>query len=222
MNLTVPLKKSILSFNKQVFAIRTIWLFHVSAMIGVSLGFFDFFIPKTALNLSVAFGLLIWVFPLDSLKKIVAASLFFGVGFLVEYLGANYGFLFGEYNYGQNLGLKFKEVPFLIGINWAMLVLITGAIANDFMVSKPWKVLIGASLMLLLDLPMEVVAPIFDFWEFSGGIAPLQNYVAWFVVASFLHAIFQALNIKGDPRFSVNLYLCQFVFFTYFYVFYSN
>jgi uncharacterized membrane protein len=221
MNLVLQLKRYRATFDKQVFAIQIIWLFHISAIIGVSLGFFDFFIPKTTLNLSISFLLLAWIFPIDTPKKILLTSLFFFVGMLVEYLGVNNGLLFGEYSYGQNMGMKFRGVPWLIGVNWAILVLITGSIANDFIVSKWTKVIIGASLMILLDLSMEGVAPIFDFWEFSEGIAPLQNYVAWFIIAVFLHGIFQLTDFKGDPRFSANLYACQFIFFTYFYVFYS-
>lgn len=221
MNLALHLKRYRTSFDKQVFAIQIIWLFHISAIIGVSLGFFDFFIPKTTLNLSISFLLLLWIFPIDTIKKSLLTSLFFGVGMLVEYLGVNYGLLFGTYSYGQNLGLPFHGVPWLIGINWVMLVLITGSIANYFVLPKWIKVVIGASLMILLDLPMEGVAPIFDFWEFSGGVAPFQNYVAWFIIAAILHCIFQLTDLQGDPRFSVNLYACQFIFFTYFYVFYN-
>lgn len=221
MNIFLQLKKYSLPIDKQEFAIKIIWLFHLCAIIGVTLGFFDFFIPKTILNLSIAFLLLMWIFPIDSLKKIVAVSLFFWVGIFVEYLGVNYGLLFGEYQYGLNLGPKYKGVPWLIGINWAMLVLITGAIANEVAVSKYFKVIIGASLMIVLDFPMELCAPIFDFWEFQGGTAPLQNYVAWFVIAAILHVVFQGMDLKGNSRFSINLYLCQFTFFTYFYVYYS-
>lgn len=221
MSLVLDSKKIIQSYSKQTIAISTVWLFHISAIIGVSLGFFDFFIPKTTLNLSISFILLMWVFPLNSVKKLAAAGLFFFVGMLVEYLGVNYGLLFGTYAYGENLGIKFHGVPWLIGVNWAMLVLITGVIANKISSSKILSVIIGASLMILLDLPMEVAAPIFDFWEFEGGIAPLQNYVAWFGIAAFLHFIFQTAKIEGDYPFSLNLYICQYIFFTYFYAFYS-
>jgi len=220
MNLAGQLKKYRTIFDQQVFAIQVVWLFHISAIIGVSLGFFDFFIPKTTLNLSIAFLLLAWVFPINTLKKILLTSLFFGIGMFVEYLGVNYGLLFGDYSYGQNLGWKFKGVPWLIGINWAMLVLITGSIANNLIAAKWIRVIIGASLMILLDLPMEGVAPIFDFWEFSGGIAPFQNYVAWFIIAAILHGIFQLADLKGAPKFSAHLYACQFIFFAYFYAFY--
>lgn len=221
MNKVLKLNENSFIPDYQSIGIKTIWLFHISAIIGISMGFFDFFIPKTFLNLSIAFLLLLWIFPINSAKKIAVTTLFFSVGMLVEYLGVNYGLLFGEYEYGANLGLKFKGVPWLIGVNWAMLVLITGSIANQLKVAQFWKIIIGASLMILLDLPMEVAAPIFDFWEFSGGVAPLQNYIAWFLIAMALHAFFQGLKITGNYRFCLHLYLCQFVFFTYFYIFYS-
>ncbi|MFT4761449.1 MAG: putative membrane protein [Paraglaciecola sp.] len=221
MNKVLHLKKYRLSLDIQETGIKLIWLFHLSAMVGISIGFFDFFIPKTFLNLSIAFLLLLWIFPINSIKKISATLLFFSVGMLVEYLGVNYGLLFGTYEYGANLGLKFKGVPWLIGVNWAILVLITGAIANRLKVNRFWKVIIGASLMILLDLPMEVAAPIFDFWEFAGGVAPLQNFIAWFLIAAVLHVVFQGLKITGNFKFSLHLYICQFIFFTYFYVFYS-
>jgi len=219
-NLGFKFQKLKQQFSDTELAIKIIWLFHISGIIGISLGFYDFFVPKTTLNLSVSFLLLLWVFPVNSWSKICATLLYFFTGMFVEYLGVNYGLLFGEYQYGENLGLKFQGVPWMIGVNWAMLVLITGAIANKLKLATFYKVVFGASLMILLDLPMEIAAPIFDFWEFSGHVAPLQNYLAWFIISLVLHAIFQGLNIKGNFKFSLNLYLCLFIFFTYFSVFY--
>ncbi len=206
--------------NKQSSAIFVVWLFHLSAIIGVSLGYVDFFVPKTYLNLSLMFGLLCWIYPILSFKKIVLTLVFFSVGFLVEYLGVHYGLLFGEYTYGENLGFKFKGVPLLIGVNWAMLILITGAISNALKIPVFFKIITGATLMVLLDVPMETVAPVFDYWTFAGNVAPLQNYVAWFIIAAFLHGIFQFTQLKGNLVFSKHLYVCQFIFFSYFYVYY--
>ena len=221
MSLVANLAKYQIPLNKQRLAVQTIWLFHISGIIGISLGFFDFFVPKTPLNLLVAFGLLIWVFPLNSTKKLTLTALFFTVGMFVEWLGVNYGVLFGTYAYGENLGLKIDGVPLLIGVNWAMLVLITGAIANECKVAKPLKVLIGASLMVLLDFLLELSAPIFDFWEFEGNMVPLENYVTWFIIAAILHTVFQVAKLQGNSRFCFHLYGCQFLFFSYFYIYNS-
>lgn len=208
-------------FSRQNMAIALIWLFHISAIIGVSLGFFNFFIPKTPINLGLAFSLLLWTSPKHTLKKTGLIFLFFLVGMFVEYLGVNFGLLFGEYAYGNNLGPKLQGVPWLIGINWAMLVLITGTIANQITSNRFLKIIIGASLMILIDLPLEIIAPIFDFWEFSGGVAPLQNYLAWFIIAAGLHGFFQWGEIRENTSFAYHLYTAQFVFFTYFALFYT-
>ncbi|MEM6318441.1 MAG: carotenoid biosynthesis protein [Bacteroidota bacterium] len=207
--------------DKETLAIRVIWLFHVSAMIGVTLGFFDFFVPKTPLNLLVTLGLLIWIYPIDNLKKAGFTLLFFVSGMFVEWIGVHNDFLFGPYSYGVNMGPKLDGVPWLIGVNWAVLVLITGVIANYLLTNKIGRALLGAFLMVTFDFLMEKSAPVFDFWTFEGGIAPLQNYIAWFGIAAVLHVFFQWGRLTGSLRFSTHLYLCQFIFFTYFYGFNS-
>ena len=221
MSRVVSLNRNMFKSNKLFFGIFLLYLFHFSAIIGVTLGYDDWFIQKTPLNLSLMFGLLIWLFPIDSLKKIIASAVFFAGGMIVEWLGVNFGLLFGTYAYGENLGLKIGGVPLLIGVNWAILVLITGEISNKTLVPKWIKVMIGAALMVLLDFFMELPAPIFDFWTFEGGVAPMNNYIAWFGIACILHAFFQWLKIEGNFKFSLHLYICQFLFFAYFYGYYS-
>ena len=197
-------------------SIGILWLFHLSGMIGISLGYEDWFVKKTPLNLTIAFVLLILNYPIDR-KKIVYTSLFFFVGMLVEWIGVHYHFLFGSYSYGSSLGAKLDGVPFLIGINWAVLVLITGTISSRLTNHFWWKIILGSALMVLLDFFMEVPAPIFDFWTFENGLAPLRNYIAWFGIAAILHFLFQKNNMEGHLTFSIHLYLSQFVFFLYFY-----
>jgi putative membrane protein len=156
-------------------------------------------------------------YPLNSTKKWGLAGVFFITGMLEEWIGVHYGFLFGEYYYGENLGLKIDGVPWLIGINWAMLVLITGAIASKISGHFFWKIFWGAMLMVVLGFFMEVSAPVFDFWIWETEGAPVRNYIAWFVIAGMLHFLYQRSKIQGDTLFSFHLYAAQFVFFAYFY-----
>lgn len=208
----MPINKFI---NNTKFAIFLIWLFHLSAIIGVSIGYENWFVSKTPLNLMVSAALFFWVYPINSLKKLSLFGFFFFVGMLVEWLGVNFGILFGEYKYGQNLGFKFDGVPYFIGIYWALLTFITAEIAQIFS-KNPWaRGLIAASLMVLLDLFMEQLAPRFDFWSFGDNV-PLSNYVTWFLVALFLHAIFLMAKLKGNRTVSVHLYIAQLTFFGYF------
>ena len=71
--------------------------------------------------------------------------------------------------------------------------------------------------MILLDLLIEPIAPVLDFWVFDGGEAPLQNYIGWTAVALFLQIIFSLFsdNSKGMVSPSVvsftNHFLCRIV-----------
>ncbi|SDG62641.1 carotenoid biosynthesis protein [Psychroflexus sediminis] len=213
--------KSLFSEKKYVFiAIGILWLFHISGIIGISLGFQDWFASRTALNLLIMFMALIFFFPMDTLKKWAFFFLFGLSGVFVEYLGVTFGLFFGEYAYGDNFGPKISGVPLLIGINWAMLTFICGAVANKLSDNIFLKSLLGTFMMLLLDLFMEKIAPIFDFWEFTGGYAPVDNYIAWGIISFIFLLIFHFAKIKGNFLISFHLYLVQLVFFIYFYVYY--
>lgn len=208
-------------FSIRSYSIFLIWLFPISAIIGISLGHYDWFISKTPLNLIIVLLLLIINFPINTTSKIATTLIFIITSLVVEWVGVQFGFLFGVYEYGQNLGLKLDGVPLLIGVNWAILILVTGAIADKFAKSTILKILLGASLMLLIDIFIEKSAPPFDFWAFAIGHAPIRNYVAWFSVSIVLHYVYRLLNTKGDFTFSCHLYAAQLLFFIYFYGYHS-
>lgn len=199
--------------KKEHYAIGVLWLFQLSAVIGISLGFQDWFIKKTPLNLCIQVFLLVWIFPIRKFKTVLLFLFLFALGMLAEIIGVATGFPFGTYSYGANLGIKFMNVPLLIGFNWAVLVFVGGAIANQISGSIWIKSLLGGLFMILLDIPMEVLAPRFDYWTFTPS-PPLENYTSWFIIGAFMHLVFHALKTKGNFSFSINLLLAQFVFFT--------
>jgi len=200
-----------------LWAVAIIWLFHITALIGIGIGYEDWFISKTPLNLLISSVLLFWVYPINTSKKIIAFGIFWIGGMLVEWIGVHFGLLFGEYEYGANFGPKLDGVPFLIGVTWALLTFITASIASFLVSKKSMQIIIAAALMVLLDFFMEHSAPRFDFWSFEGAIVPLKNYITWFVVAIIFQGIVHLLKLKGDLTFSVNLYVAQLVFFVYFF-----
>ena len=204
--------------SRQKTSIFVVWLFHLSGIIGISIGFDEWFMTKTPLNLSVIFVLLLLSFSYKDLKFWFGMVLFFVGGMLVEWLGVQYGFFFGNYEYGNNLGPKLDGVPWFIGINWALLTFITGLMATYFLENKIGRVLLGAGLMVFLDLFLEVSAPVFDFWQFENGVVPLQNYIAWFGFSVLFHMAFNALKLKGDGKLACHLYGAQLLFFVYFFI----
>jgi len=201
--------------------IGLLWLFHISGIIGISLGYLDWFAPKTGLNLLIVLASVIFCFDLLNIKTSIIFICIAIIGFIAEALGVNLGWFFGDYTYGDNLGLKLFGVPVLIGINWAILSFICARISDLFSTYWLSKILIGSILMLILDILMEFNAPKFNFWEFENSSVPLSNYVAWFGFALFFNAIYQWTKVKGQAKISIHIYLVQLVFFMYFYGFYQ-
>ena len=198
--------------TKTFWASFIVWLFQVSAIVGVYLGHQDWFIEKTPLNLAIQVVLLFWVFPIKGSKNTGLFLLLIFIGMLAECVGVATGFPFGIYSYGDNLGPKVLGVPILIGFNWAVLAFISGAVVNRVSDSIWIKSILAGLFLILLDIPMELLAPSFDFWAFQNE-APLENYVSWFLIGVTMQIIFQTFKVKGNFTFSINLLLAQLVFF---------
>ncbi|MBJ34055.1 MAG: carotene biosynthesis protein [Flavobacteriaceae bacterium] len=195
-------------------SVGLIWLFHVSGLCGILFIDRELFLETTPINLFVTFIMLFVNQPQMDRGVALAAGFAFVIGFSVEFLGVNFGLIFGDYVYGNNLGLKIGGVPLLIGANWVMLAFITGSVAAIFFDTSALKAAVfGAFLMVLIDLVIEPVAPKFDFWEFADITAPLSNYIGWFLVAFPIQWVYQTQVKIKDRVFSFHLVLVQFFFF---------
>jgi uncharacterized membrane protein len=174
------------------------------------------FIYLTPINLLVSTGLLLPNHPKWLRSHIIFCVLCFMCGFLSEVMGVQTGIIFGEYAYGDVLGFKIWDTPLMIGINWLMLVYASSVTANHLLKDKAHtvaKALIAAGGMVILDVLIEPVAIVYGFWEWEAEHIPLQNYLAWFVIAFVLCWLFQKMigNIKN--KVAVALFILQFVFF---------
>lgn len=194
-----------------------VWVFQISGMIGISMGFQDWFLPKTPLTLLVLAMLILWQSNFQSTKaKLVIAFCFF-VGMTAEWIGVRYDWLFGTYYYGDNLGWKLGAVPLLIGVNWAVLSLCTARLVSKL---KTHNIILvsaaGSALMIILDYFMEYCAHAFDFWHFSHGLAPARNYLSWFLIGFGLQYLIHRHRIYIPHRLAGHIYLSLLVFFIYF------
>ena len=202
-----------LDFNKKV-SIIIIWLFHLSGLIGLLYIDKNLFASLTPLNLFISTTLL-FVNQTNAtrMKFFIVFAIFF-VGMIAEILGVQYGLNFGNYQYGNNLGLKLLGVPILIGFNWVVLTVICGSISSKiFKKSKVLSIILGITLMLLIDITLEPIAPVLDYWEFSGSKAPLQNYIGWGITSLITQTLYQYFYKTKEFIFSINLFIAQFLFF---------
>jgi putative membrane protein len=198
-----------------IISIGIIWLFHVCGMIGISYGNKEFFLAFTPINLFISFVLLFINQVQLEKPELNAALIIFSIGMVSEILGVNYGLIFGDYVYLDNLGFKVLGVPILIGINWIILTFITGSMSSCIIKNKHIAALTGAILMILLDLIIEPVAPLLGFWIFDLPTVPLQNYIGWFVIGLTTQYIYHFNIERKEHLFSINLLIVNAVFFTF-------
>ena len=98
------------SITSNLTCIIIIWIFHLTGIFGILYGNSEWFINLTPLNLSVSFFLLVFVNK-NYFKTIIFILICFFVGMISEILGVNYGFIFGNYEYGNALGYRVFGVP---------------------------------------------------------------------------------------------------------------
>jgi putative membrane protein len=204
---------------KLAFSIFLIWLFHISGIIGILLGHEKWFVSLSYLNLTICFAVIVLNSIPLSRAQIFGFSATFLVGFVAELLGVNYGLIFGNYEYGNNLGFKLMGVPIMIGINWITLVYCSSGISKQFFKNIYLSAFVASLLMVLLDFFMEKSAPRFDYWMFESNSVPIQNYIGWLGVGFLAQLIFQSYFNKQSTSLSWHLYFVILLFFVtvYFY-----
>ena len=125
------------------------------------------------------------------------------------------GVLFGEYTYGENLGWKLFDVPIIIGLNWAALLMVAQQLTTHYIGinNRFFSALSVAGLMTTFDLLLEVLAPQFDYWSFTNlNYAPVENFVGWFVV-SFCFGLYSYSHFRNQNATAIFYGIAQLVFF---------
>jgi len=187
---------------------------HITGFIGLQWVFsrplFEMLVP---FNLFLT-AVVLFLHHQDWSKHFILFSLCAGIGgFLLEVAGVYTRVIFGNYQYEYALGPKLWGVPLTIALNWWVLVYVSGIIAAKTQLRTLPKALIGASLMTFLDFWIEPVAMRYHFWNWEGGIIPLQNYAVWFAASFVLLYLFFSLPFSKYNRMAVWVYLAQLTFF---------
>jgi len=148
-----------------------------------------------------------------NLKTLTAFFLVYISGFVIESIGVNTGLIFGEYIYGKTLGFQIFETPLIIGMNWLFLVYVSSSLTEKMKSGKFISFLLPPVLMVVYDLVLEQVAPDLGMWNWKNEVIPLQNYIAWFVVAFIFVLVFRLLNIRTSNKIAPMIFILQFLFF---------
>ena len=198
--------------SKQAISIAILVIFHFVGIIGILTPYSEFFISLSPYHLLLTLGVVLYNSNLS--QSFLINILIIGIGtWLIESVGVNSGKIFGEYSYGDVLGIKVLNAPLLIGVNWVILVLCFSSIISKISDKLVFS-LIGAFLMTALDVLIEPVAIKLLYWLWKGHDVPLQNYVAWFII-SFAIFYYFSDSIKGkvNKKIALSTIICQVVFF---------
>lgn len=189
-------------------------LFHVTGLLGLAFSqdprFFLQFVP---LNLLLTLGLLLAFQPRRTPAFWVFCVVTMLVGFFVEVVGVRTGLLFGRYEYGATLGVKWLDVPLMIGVNWLMLTYSAGILVRYLPLPDFLRAVVAALLLVGLDVCLEPVAVRYDFWSWQYDVIPLLNFKGWFLVSLILQVYFNRVDfVKRNPLVPF-VYLLQLLFF---------
>lgn len=211
-----------LVLSKVAFSSIVAVLFHAAGLIGNL-----FFASPFITNMTPIHLLLMGFLVFYSCDFVQRNFIMFGasvgvLGFTAEYVGVHTGLLFGDYEYGTVLGPDFRGVPWLIAVNWFVVVLGAAALMNVFVkqqrglskIQKQLFIIIGGALLATaLDWMLEPVAIELGYWQWAGSEIPIYNYVCWFVISLLCMVAFVMLKPHTN-YFHALLFLAQMAFFT--------
>jgi len=213
--------------NRFFWSIFFLLLIHVSGAIGMVFYDKEIFASMTPYNLILMFVILLGNEKNISTNFIISLILGSVAGFFAEFLGINYGILFGEYTYGNILGIKWFGVPLLISLNWFSIVYCSFVASGQLLKSANKKstsffflqALCTAVLTTSFDWLMEPVAVQLKFWSWENGDIPFFNYLCWFAVSFLISLGFYSLKISVVNPFSKWLLAVQAAFFLFLRIF---
>ncbi|MGZ3755301.1 MAG: carotenoid biosynthesis protein [Mucilaginibacter sp.] len=201
------------SFNPV--AILIVILFHLVGLIGVLIPALQhLFLLLVPFHLGLMMVLIILTHQPINTRFIIFIVIVIGLTSLAEWIGIHTSLLFGHYAYGDTLGIKVTGVPFIIGINWFMLIYSTGVTMQKSPIKSRWlRPLTGALILVILDVMIEPVAIRFNYWHWATGAVPISNYISWFILSAIMLLVFEQFNFTHQSRVAPVLLISQFMFF---------
>ena len=209
--------------NKLSLAIFFIFFFNITGSFGLFIeDLIAYILPLTQLNLLLVFCLFLYANNNYSKIFILLCLKIFFFGFFVEVVGVNTGIIFGEYSYGNTLGLKLFNTPLVMGINWLNLSLASFGVISFFTEKKILLILLSSILMVSLDYIIEPIAINLDFWSWQNISVPIHNYFGWFFGAIIAQMLIVFSKQKINFKISVAVLGSQLIFFLIQYLNYGN
>lgn len=210
--ISAPLFQEYFQRYKTYFFISLLVIFYSVGLVGLVSESRDYFLSLSFFNLALSFAILLLARVRHNFKFYLFVLFAFFFGMAAEWFGVHTGFLFGDYVYGESLGIKWFGVPIIIGVNWIMLTMISASIMQLVKIHWIVKAIGGTLLMLLLDILIEPVAIVSDYWHWNGEI-PISNFVGWIIIAFILQTLYFGGKLAEPNKVGISLYIIQVIFF---------
>jgi len=199
------------------FDIIFVAVIHIAGIIGIHLA------PEIFLKtsfVSIIIPLTLYLYRIKPIKiEWIIIFLVYLITFSSEWIGVNFGWLFGSYEYGASLGFKIDGVPIIMGANWLLLGLVCRDVVKKIITNHLLIIILSALLMVLIDTLIEPLSNRLDFWIWKNNIIPFSNYKDWFLIALLNQYLFSFLKFKKDMFFwSLGYIIILVLFFISFYL----
>lgn len=195
--------------------VRFIIIYYAIGLVGMIIpATHEIFKDLTPFSLLLSIFLLYLCHDKFSTRFWLTSLLILVLGFLAEAVGVETGRIFGEYHYGDTLGPKLFHAPLVIGVNWLMLVYCSLYIVRRFIETSYFRAIVAAAMMVVFDFALEPSAIALDMWSWTEGAVPLQNYLAWFIIAFLFNSLADHLQLPArENKLAFPLFFVQMVFF---------
>lgn len=136
----------------------------------------------------------------------LALSLF---AYLIESIGTQTGFPYGQFEYLSGTGPLLFGVPVWLPLAWAPLLLGAWQVSVRITASKAGRILLSASLLVLLDLVLDPGAVALGIWRYdairSGTspqyfFVPWSNFAGWLVSGSLGAWLLSRFSLPSSPK----------------------
>jgi putative membrane protein len=200
---------------KKRIAILFLVIIYAVGFVGIGLGLMPDLVYGTPVNLLISLVVVLFFDTHKAKSLLWCGLLVFILGYGIEVIGIQTGKIFGTYSYGDILGFKLWNTPLMIGINWLLLVITAGNLVDQIFSknSQYLKIVIAATLMLFLDYLIEPVAIHWTMWVWENIEVPLQNYIAWWLIAAVMFTIYYYFLGKQVNKVASAVFIIQVGFF---------
>jgi len=134
-----------------------------------------------------------------------------GIGFFVEYMGENYGWFFGDYDFTDGLGLRLLGVPVVIPLMWFNLVHMCLVLGNIILYRTPVAPTRGVGTVIASSVFCGMLVTAYDLgadpymvfvakaWIMlkTDGYwfgETLQGFVGWMTISTVIAVLFNLLT----------------------------